>query len=1146
MYITELEIDNFKSFGKKTKIPFFEGFTVISGPNGSGKSNIIDSVLFCLTLSGARGLRAEKLTDLINLNSGKNTAEVSITFSEGTKIRRRIKRTPHGYYSYNYLNDRACKVGDIVEYLSRNGIKSEGYNVVMQGDITRITEMSDTERRKIIDEIAGVAEFDKKRDQALSELEIVRERIEREELILAELENRIIELKEEKEQALKYRALEEELDYLKSCLSSAMIAERKKELLAVKSLIDDQNAESEKISGERAVRQDKLGELKARVQEIEAEINEKSGAEYLALLSSIEDARGKIRFSEQSIEKLKAEKEKSKEAQQKNFADLRRAEATVKEITDKIRNLSIDRSGLSMELSGIKADLENAENQLSKESHAVEGARDELFSLRDRLDKFRSQRSDLLKEQDLLIEKSRFRTEEKERLSERLTQAESELKVKGSSLEEYSELIKSLEAEKSVIDRELSASEGRLFENRGALEKIRSEIRALDRELMRLEAQQQASGGPGGRAMEYILGMDGIYGTVAQLGRAPPEYTDALNIAAGGRLRSIVAESDSVASSCISYLKDNRLGRMTFLPLNKLRAPDLPHISDPDVIGYAADLLEYDPLFDSVFRHVFGRTVIVKDMAAARRMMGRFRMVTLDGDLIEVAGAMTGGSLQKKMQGFGVAADDGINALKAKISALTAEEGDLRAAVDRYENLAGERRSRRSEISGQISKYGVLADEFRKLYDSLNDEIAVILEKQRSMEGDFSIGAVRLEEIESALEGISEDIGSVEGSMESLKKKLADTGIPELAEKVDYLRRKYTDSERRLRNKDDDISDSQRERQHFQNRLSEFQNERERIESDFKRIDGDIQKNESGISAAEAEVKSLEVKKENFSSELNGLHTLRDELNNSLLDGEKGIFAIDSEMERIKLQVSSLKGREDSLLSEIAELSSRASGVETDMSLAEIEKGIVGAEGAIKKIGAVNMLAIEEYERVDTRIKERTGKKEVLSRERGNIIERIEHYEKMKYDSFMDAYSAIDSNFRSIFARLTEGSGNLSLDNAEDPFSGGMTFAVQPRGKKVHLLSALSGGEKSLTTLAFIFSIQQYMPAPFYALDEVDMMLDGSNVERVSNMINELSGNAQTICVSLRRPTIERADRIIGVTARPDKSTYVTGVKNNG
>ncbi|HNO08940.1 MAG TPA: AAA family ATPase, partial [Methanoregulaceae archaeon] len=172
MHITELEIDNFKSFLKKTKIPFFEGFTVISGPNGSGKSNIIDSILFVLALSSSRTLRAEKLTDLINLNSAKPIAEVSLSFSDGTKIRRRIKKTGSGYYSYNYLNEKLCKQSEVTEFLSKFGIKPHGYNVVMQGDITRIIEMSDFERRKIIDEIAGVSEFDAKKDQAIRELEV--------------------------------------------------------------------------------------------------------------------------------------------------------------------------------------------------------------------------------------------------------------------------------------------------------------------------------------------------------------------------------------------------------------------------------------------------------------------------------------------------------------------------------------------------------------------------------------------------------------------------------------------------------------------------------------------------------------------------------------------------------------------------------------------------------------------------------------------------------------------------------------------------------------------------------------------------------------------------------------------------------------
>jgi len=211
LHITHLETDNFKSFGRKTKIPFFPGFTVISGPNGSGKSNIIDSVLFVLALSTSRSLRAERLTDLINLNSGRNTAEVELTFSDGTVIKRRIKRTDNTYYNYIYLNGRPCRQGDLLEFLAQRGIVPHGYNVVMQGDINRIIEMSDLERRKIIDEIAGVAEFDQKKALALAELDQVRIKIGEQTAHLEVLNARLIQLEKQRVQALKFRSLQSDV-----------------------------------------------------------------------------------------------------------------------------------------------------------------------------------------------------------------------------------------------------------------------------------------------------------------------------------------------------------------------------------------------------------------------------------------------------------------------------------------------------------------------------------------------------------------------------------------------------------------------------------------------------------------------------------------------------------------------------------------------------------------------------------------------------------------------------------------------------------------------------------------------------------------------------------------------------------------------
>ena len=423
MHITELEIDNFKSFSKKTKIPFLEGFSVISGPNGSGKSNIIDSILFVLALSSSRNLRAEKLTDLINLNSGRNTAEVALEFSDGTKIKRRIKRTGNGYYDYNYLNDRLCKQSDIVNHLAKHGIKPHGYNVVMQGDVTRIMEMSDFERRKIIDEIAGVSEFDLKKQQSLSELDIVRERIEREELLLLELTKRVNELKREREHALEYQKLQKDLLFFQNCRAAAQLHEREKELASLLRSTDEHKIQLSRTSADRSLEENELSYVKADLQDIDDLINKKSGSDYLKLIAELEEAKGGIKLAEQTIVRLRKEKETNLEAINRVYMDTKRAEARVTECTDQIRTLSIDRTNIAMEIAGSRAQLEKLETEMKQHGEDTEGAREKLFSLLKEIEEKKSQRSETLHQQDMLIEKSRMRTTELERLTQLLRRA---------------------------------------------------------------------------------------------------------------------------------------------------------------------------------------------------------------------------------------------------------------------------------------------------------------------------------------------------------------------------------------------------------------------------------------------------------------------------------------------------------------------------------------------------------------------------------------------------------------------------------------------------------------------------------------------------------------------------------------------------
>jgi chromosome segregation protein len=1143
LHITELEIDNFKSFSKKIKIPFLPGFTVISGPNGSGKSNIIDSILFVLALSSARNLRAEKLTDLINLNSGKNTAEVAIEFSDGTKIRRRIKRTGNGYYSYNYLNDRVCKQGDIVEFLSRHGIKPHGYNVVMQGDVTRIMEMSDNERRKIIDEIAGVAEFDLKKEQSLRELDVVRERIEREELMLLELQKRVNDLKKERTQALEYQKWQKELEFFSACRSAAKLHDQEKELATLLRVSEEQKIALSRIESDRGLEENELNYLRADLKDIDEEINTKSGSDYLKLIAELEEVRSAIKVAEQAIVRLKKEKETNLEAINRVYQDAKRAEARVAECSDQIRTLSIDRTNIAMEVATAKAQLEKVENEIRQHSTDTEGAREKLFSLLQQVEEKKGTRSALLHEQDMLIEKSRMRTTELERLTNLLKQLDEEYAAKKSQAGDSDKNVAGLEDEKKALDRALSEMESELFGHRTTLEHVRTEIRDTEQEVIRLEAAQQARGESGGRAVEAVCAMDGVFGTIGQLGKVPAEYTTALNVAAGQKIQFVVCENDQIASEAIQYLKNEKIGRVTFLPLNKLKPPALPPVREPGVIDYAVNLLEYDPKYDKAFSVALGGTVVVDTLERARKLIGKYRMVTLEGELLERSGAMTGGAAKKPGRGFGAAVDDEIARIRAHLTELAGEASEMEAAVKRLTAEVDAKRAARNEIDQKMARFGMFSEEFTRRFEAIEVEKQTIEQAIARQQEETKGAGSEVAATESKLDATTSEINTLNGEIEEIKRRLDDTSIPALTEQMEKKRREIEEMERRLRNKESDINDMTRERSHFNSRLTELADERGRQEERNRQIDTEIAGSNGQIASAKSQIVAIEERQKQFSGVLDELRAKRNEVSGHISESEQKLLKFDSEREKVRVQSEAVAERARGIGVEIETLRQQVGEVKTDLPLSEIEGKIAEADGAIRKIGAVNMLAIEEYDKVQRQVDERTERKDTLSRERTTIIERIQKYEQMKFEAFMTAYKSIDSNFREIFARLTSGSGHLVLENEEDPFTGGLTFAVQPRDKKVHLLNSLSGGEKSLTTLAFIFSIQQYIPAPFYAFDEVDMSLDGSNVDRIANMIKELAPSSQFVIVSLRKPMIEEAERIMGVTLRPDKSTLVTGVK---
>ncbi len=1145
MHITHLETDNFKSFGRKTKIPFFPGFTVISGPNGSGKSNIIDSILFVLALSTSRSLRAERLTDLINLNSGRNTAEVELTFSDGTVIKRRIKRTDSTYYNYLYLNGRPCRQGDLLEFLAQRGIVPHGYNVVMQGDINRIIEMSDLERRRIIDEIAGVAEFDQKKSLANDELERVRVKIQEQNAHLEELNVRLGQLEKQRVQALRYRSLQDRLKYLTSCRSAARLVIKKKEFETLQDGVREEEKARDQADADLSWTTHERDFLKADIARIDQEISAKTGSEYMTLISRIAEAKAAIEGFRRDIERQQREKDENEKRLGSIYGEMKRQDERLTQKNSEIRDLTIDRTNLSMTSSSAKNEYTKIQKEIEKITAEYEQDENDLRSLRSNLSAKKDIRGDLLREQDIMIERSRMRSAEEDRLRSRVALLHRDLSSGKQAEDSATHQLASVEGEKREYDRRVGLLDTDLYSKRDLQEHLRKDIRDLKIEINRKEAQQQAQGRYG-KAIEAVLGMDGVYGTIASLAKCRPEYATALNVAAGGRLHFVVVENDQIASDAIQFLKDQNLGRVTFLPLNKLRPkplPEPPHGSD--IVGFATDLLDYDLRFDPAFRVVLAGTVVVDSLEHARRRIGTLRMVTLDGALLEKSGSMTGGSVRKEAGGFGSSFEDELRRLYTDLSRLTEEESRLSDHLTTASAERDEIQKLRMDLETQVVRLRAGVDAAIRSRTAMEDEIRDLERQIAAAIAAAPGGPEELAALEELIHQVGVEISSIQNAIDQITERLEGTGVPALFDQLDQAKLQADEVERRLRNKDNDISEAQRERGYIERTIAEQKQQMDHIREQSQRYDSGIAGSHASIAGKEVEIKEAEATLSHYSRDIEDLQVKRNELNLQVDEFEGKIRDLLGRRERILVKIESLLQKGTDLTEEISMLNQEAGDVTTDLSLDAIEEEMGTSALELDRIGDVNMRAIEEYEQVSAIAFERKERLDVLGKELEEINERIEFFSLKKLEAFNVAFSEIGRNFKEIFARLTVGTGELKLENDEDPFTGGLSFAVQPRDKKVHHLAALSGGEKSLTTLAFIFAIQKYIPAPFYAFDEVDMNLDGANVERIADLIREQSKTSQFINISLRKPMIDSADRIIGVTIRPDKSTLVTGVSVN-
>lgn len=1230
MYIKRLELTNFKSFGGTTPIPLLPGFTVVSGPNGSGKSNLIDALLFCLGLAGSKGMRAERLPDLVNHNQisrNRSAVEASVTVTfdlsdepellddvierqvsdrqkGGTdsskaatheaaslnshlngnsgngqsqnghsengnrlpvlkewSVTRKLRVTQQGTYTSNYfINGIPCTLTELHEELNRLRVYPEGYNVVLQGDVTRIISMNSRERREIIDELAGVATFDRKINQAKEKLNAVKEREDRYHIVERELIDQRDRLAQDRIKAEKYQKLRGELQAKEQW---EIIIRYRQSARAVEKLgqqIEAGDRESAEITEQIATLATEIRQATIELEQLNVRVRALGEEEQLALQSTLATREAELRQlqrQEQDLQTASREVTTRLTQTQHNIQEhLQALESLTQEQAIETENVTAlqhqrDQARQILQQTRAAADAIAASAETSVQEQAT--LHRQIETLLNTLEPQRSEQAQLQE-----------RTRQLERQIQEQVQGLQTLEQQIAEKQDQHATVKALQGttmqQVQALAQGLAAAEQELQIQQETQTRLLNEQRDKQRRLDRLEAQTQAiHEAQGTHAAQLILKSDlpGVCGLVAQLGKVDPRYQLALETAAGARLGHLVVEDDAIAAAGIELLKQRKAGRATFLPLNKLQSGRTPAgggvKSRPGCIDYAIHLVDFDQRYRDVFAYVFGTTVVFETLRDARRYLGEYRIVTLDGELLETSGAMTGGSSNTRQAiHFGTvdpAESAEVSELRDRLQEIDRILDHCQNSIERATKLVKERTQGLTEARQQHREAELQATQLEKELQALQSSLTQLHPQREQNAQELAHARDRLQVLES-------ELPHQEGQLQDLRQTLAEM-------EQSQTHSEWQQIQASLRSQEAELNQRELAVRTTEQRLQDLENQRQRSQEKIQQGQDRIQESRSQQTTQLSQQSALRDQQSAIQNQIEVTRTALAELERRLGAEKQERDRSDRQLrehqtrqqqltwEQQKLQETQQTRRQElatlqaQLEAERQELPDPLPEVPPDIEirdLASLQHELRSLQKRIQAMEPVNMLALEEYDRTQQRLGELTDKLKTLEEERTELLLRIENFTTLRQRAFKEAFDAVNINFQAIFATLSEGDGHLQLEDAQDPFNGGLNLVAHPKGKPVQRLASMSGGEKSLTALSFIFALQRYRPSPFYAFDEVDMFLDGANVERLARMIKQQAQQAQFIVVSLRRPMIESAQRTIGVTQARGAYTQVLGI----
>jgi chromosome segregation protein len=1160
--INKMIMKGFKSFAKRTEIVFGDKFNCVLGPNGSGKSNVLDALCFVLGRGSAKSLRAEKSANLI-YNGGKTKkpakeGEVSIYFDntkstfpldeKEIKVTRVIKDTGQSVYK---INDKRRTRTEILELLGGANIDPDGYNIILQGDIVQLVEMNSVERRKIIEEIAGIGVYEEKKEKALREIDRVQERLNESEIILTERGAYLKELKKERDQALKFKELKDKLHVSKASYLFKKMEKRLKEKEKYEKQIKEHEEKLAKTDDRVKKLKEEIEEKKKRIEEVSHEIEHKGEKDQVSLHKEVEQLKVDIATDKSKIENYENEINRVKQRVSELEAELEEHKGKTKALEDRQQDLLKFKAGKEKEMELVAGELEKFRKknsldnagEIDKEINALDA---EIEAKEKDMHAIREEQQNLLREKD----KIEYQLQTMDDKIDKILEVEKENKAQVESLKSMKATFKKTTLELNQCLNEDSTFSSRLGANRKNLLEEQERLAKLNARNASIR-ESVASDRAVSKILELKKKISGIYGTVSELGNVSKKFSMALEIAAGSKIKDIVVENDKVASECIKYLKTNKLGVATFLPLNKIKEaiarPEVKKLaSSKGVHGFALDLIKFEPRFKKVFSYVFGNVLVVEDIDTARSIgIGAAKMVTLDGDLADISGAMKGGFRHPKRLGLGFKENEVVKELKEcekSIADLENVVSVLEKKRTENEKKIVELRQAKANLEGEIIK-------LEKALHLESDDLDMTKTVKKDLNKNLETIDKQLREVQNKVSEMNRELAQMKIKKQNLRAKVSQLSNPRLVAELNAFEQKKTQIRETLIKAESDL-------QNIETQIKVVAPDREKIVQILKQHSKEEEKFEAEIKVLKDKLKNgnimLEKKEKQakeFYAKYKELFNKRSKLNDEVNKAQNTIEGMreNSRQSEVKMNLISLENAKiKAELVGLEEDFKQYEGVELDKSkdVEQLKSDIYRWERAMQNMDAVNMKALEIYEGVEKQYNVLVEKREQLIKEKEDVLMMIDEIEGKKKGLFVQTLEVVNKNFQDFFLKLsTKGQAFLKLENPESPFEDGLRIMVRLTGTKFMDIRSLSGGEKTMTALAFLFAVQEHKPHSFYVMDEVDAALDKHNSQKLAELVRNYCDNAQYVVISHNDAVISEADNLYGVSMNEHGMTQVVSLK---